>query len=254
MPVRSAPSQLFQQRGDDAAGDHGDDHVRQLGHVAPRQQPGGERGHADQRDPQVRVAQMLGGVEQRLVEGGAARHREAEKVLELAGRDEERGAGREAHDHGVRDEVDERSQPGQSHRELHQPGHQAERQHHGDVAFAARLGQRRERGQHQHRDRRRRPRHQVPARAPQRRHHRRHHRRVQAVLRRQAGDGGEGHRLRQHDHRPGEGRRGVAAQALAPDQRPPVQQRQRSAQQPGGFHCVLALGSSSPRPSAPSRS
>ena len=94
-----------------------------------------------------------------------------------------------ADDHRVRDEVDERAQARDAHRELEQAHQQRERQHELDVRRRCRgaasgaivanttsdialVG----------------PRDLVPRRAPERRDDRRHHRAVEAVLRRQAGE------------------------------------------------------------------
>ena len=59
--------------------------------------------------------------------------RYAEELLELRGDDEQAGAGGEADDHGVRNEVDEPPEPRDAHRQLDEPDHQVEREHERDV-------------------------------------------------------------------------------------------------------------------------
>ncbi len=91
----------------------------------------------------------------------------------------------------------------------------------------ARLRQRAHRAIDDDRDRRRRPRHEVPARAEQRGDDRRHDGGVQAVLRRHAGDRREGDALRQDDHGADHAGHQVGAGAVPVHPGPPAQERQQ---------------------------
>jgi hypothetical protein len=70
---------------------------------------------------------------QRAGEARLLRDLEPEEVSELRADDEQTRPRREAHDHGDRDEVDERAEARDAERKLDQPDHQAERQHELDV-------------------------------------------------------------------------------------------------------------------------
>ena len=100
-----------------------------------------------------------------------------------------------------------------------------------DVLRRAGFGLVRERGEDGDRDRGGRAGNEVPAGAEQRGDDRRHHGGVEAVLRRQAGDGGEGDALRQDDQRAGEAGDQVVAQCLPTYQRPPLKEGKPSCKQ-----------------------
>jgi hypothetical protein len=153
-------------------------------------------------------------------EGERAQHREkvgpagtgnAEEVAQLSGDDQERRAGREADDDRVRYEVDQRAQLGDPHRQLHRTDQQAQREHQRDVVGAAWNRQRRDRGEHDQRQRVGRAADLLPRRAPQRGDDRRHHRAVEPVLRRQPGQRRIRNTLRQHDQRADEAGHRVGA-------------------------------------------
>jgi len=61
-------------------------------------------------------------INQHFVEVRAPRHLQPEEVLDLAGGDENGGTRGEADDDRVRNEIDQRAQPRQTHRQLNQAG------------------------------------------------------------------------------------------------------------------------------------
>ena len=123
---------------------------------------------------------------------------------------------------------DQGAEARQPERELERAGHEGQRQHHPDVLGAAGLGERGDGGEHDDRDRRRRPGDQVAGGAEQRGDHRRHDRASTARTRGQAGDHRERHALRQHDDRAGDAGQQVGARAAGGDQIAPAQERQQT--------------------------
>ena len=148
-------------------------------------------------------------------EARARRDGYAEEILELRGDDEQSGAGGEADHHGMRDEIDERTQPRDAHAELQQTHQQRERQHELDVRVGAGRGQRRHRREHDEGKRVGRAGNLMPRRTPQRRDDGGQHRAVEAVLWRHAGERGVRDALRQDDQRADESGQEVGAQRRA---------------------------------------
>ena len=168
MPVVLGAELRIQDRCYHAANHHGDDHVGQLAQITFGEDAGDQRDDAYAQHPGLDVLNVRAELDQHLMKMGAARHVEAEEVLDLAGGDENRRTCGEADDDGVRDEVDQCAEPRQTHRQLNQAGQQGECKHQADELRTARFGQRADRGKHHDRDCGCRARHQVPARAPQR--------------------------------------------------------------------------------------
>jgi hypothetical protein len=114
--------------------------------------------------------------------------------------------------------------------QLEQAGQEGERQHHADVFRRARLGVGRHGGEHHDGNRRGGAGHQVPGGTEQGGDDGGHHGRVDAVFRRQAGDGGEGHRLGQDDQGAGDAGDAVVLEGVAVDPVPPFQEGQELVQ------------------------
>ena len=158
--------------------------------------------------------------------GCAAWNVHAEEVLHLCREDQARRAGGKAHDDGMRDEVDQRAHPRETHRQLKQAGQKGQREHELDVFGRSRYRQRADTGKNENRDDVGGSRYQVPGRAEQRRDDGGHDGRIEAILRRHSGQGRECHTLRQHDDRPYDPGKRVRPQRAAIDARPPAQQRE----------------------------
>ena len=174
-----------------------------------------ERHRARRRDPRVEVRDAPDEQAERFEESRSRRDRNAGKIAELGGDDEESRARGEADHDRVRDEVDERPQARDAHRELQQADQQREGQDQLDVDVGTRCRQRRHRGEHDERDRVGRARDLVPRRAPERRCDGGQHRAIEAELGRQAGQRGVRDPLRQDDERADEAGHQVGAQRLA---------------------------------------
>ena len=127
--------------------------------------------------------------------------RDAEEGVELRGHDQQRRAGGESDDDRVRDEVDEAPEAREPHRELDRADEHAKREHQRHVVGSAGRGERRDRGEHDERQRVGGAADEMPRRSPQRRDDRRDHRAIEAILRRQPGERRVGDALRQHDER-----------------------------------------------------
>ena len=153
----------------------------------------------------------------------AARDVDAEEILHLAGGDQQRGTGGEADHHGMRDEIDQHAHARQAQDQLEQAGEEGQGQHHADELRRAGFGERAHRGEYRDGNRGGRAGNQMPAGAEQGGDDGRHHGGIQAVFRRHAGDGGEGHALRQHDHRAGDAGDQVGLVGVVVDHRPPAQ-------------------------------
>ena len=180
----------------------------------------------------VDVPEMAPDVEQDPVQRQAAGHLQAEEVLQLAGGDQHPRPGRESHDDGMGDEVDEGAEPREPHHELDRADHEGQGEGELDVGPGARLG---ERAQGREQDDRRGgggPRDELARRAEQRRDDRGHHRRVQPVLRRHPRDRREGHPLGQHHDGAGDRGEDVGPHRVAVDFGPPQQERDEVAPRP----------------------
>ena len=151
----------------------------------------------------IDTADLLREKPQRLEEGRSARNVYAEEILDLAAGDQHGGAGGETDHHGMRNEIDQRPHARQPQCQLEQSGEEGQGQHQADELRRARRGVRADRGEHGDGNGRGGTGDQMPGRTEQRGDDGRRHRRIKAILRRQAGNGGEGHRLGQHDQRPG---------------------------------------------------
>ena len=226
----------IQDLGDDAADNHRHDHVRNLLDVAAGEDARHQGDDADTGDPGVDVAGLRNELMDDLVEGRAARDPDAEEIAHLTGGDQDGGAGGEADDHRVRDEIDQCAHARQSQDQLEHADQESERQHQADVVRRARLGLVGKGGEDGDGDRRGRAGDEMPGGAEERADHCRHHRCIEAVLRRQAGDGGEGDALRKDDQCAGEARQQVVLCRLPIDQRPPEQEGKQLAQ-PEGVVC-----------------
>ncbi len=117
---------------------------------------------------------------------------QAANVLQLTGRDGDGDAAGEADGHGVRDMLDERSQPEDAHQGQHQAGHEYGQQQ----TLDAKPG---DRGGHQHNEGAGRTADLESAAAQQRDHEAPDDGGVEPPLRRYAGGHGDGHRQRQGD-------------------------------------------------------
>lgn len=141
--------------------------------------------HAQQR------AQLL--VEVRT--GGS--RRDAEEVFQLADEDDQADAGREAHDHGIGNVLQDGAEASEAHADEHQAG---EKGRHGQPADAVLCGNGRE-----HRDKGAGGPGNLHARATEYRGGQSGgNRRVQALLRSRAGRDGKGHGQRHRDHADGQ--------------------------------------------------
>jgi hypothetical protein len=116
--------------------------------------------------PGINLVYALQESAHRLEESQPRGHRHAEEILELCGNDEEPRAGREADHDRMRDEIDERAESRDSHRELQETHHQRERQHERDIVVRAGRCKRRHRREDDERHRIRRAGDLVPARTP----------------------------------------------------------------------------------------
>ncbi|MDR6355163.1 hypothetical protein Q3H58_001834 [Pseudomonas psychrotolerans] len=126
---------------------------------------------------------------------GSQRRRQAEQILERIETDEHGGAAHETEQHRGRDEVGHRAEPERPHHQLQQADQQRHRQ--GQVDIGAGAGQRqgrqcRQQGQGIGVGR---SGHHMPAGARQGRDDAGYHRPVDPILRRQSGQGSEGHAL-----------------------------------------------------------
>lgn len=149
---------------------------------------------------------------------------------ELAGGDEDGRAGHKSRDHRVGHEIDHAAEPGQPEAQFDDPGQEGQGQDQVQVFGRARGGQLAHVGEDDERGRGGRAGDEVERGAEKRGHHHRHHGRVQAVFRRQAGDGGEGHALGQDDHRPGQAGPQVGLERSPVDLRPPAKKREQARQ------------------------
>ena len=154
---------------------------------------------------------------QDVVQVPPAVHLDAEEMLELLGRDQERRTGGEAHDHRVRDEVDQGPHAREAQCKLHQADHEGQGQGERHIVRRARQRHHRQGGKQHNRGRRRRSRDQVARRPEQGRDDGRHHPGIESVFGRHAGDGREGHGLRQHDQGPDDGGERIRLDLRAPD-------------------------------------
>ncbi len=213
------------QISDHATHHHGHDHVRQLGNVALGQNTHGQRDRTDKRDPGIDVADLRDCLFDHHMEGCAARDVDTEEILHLTGRDEQRGTGREADDHRVRDEVDQHSHAREPEDQLEQSGEEGEREHHADELRRTGFGEGTDGGEHRDGDGRGRSGDQMPARPEQGGDDRRQHGGIQTVFRRHPGDGGESHALRQHDQRTGDAGDQVGTGGAAIHHVPPLHER-----------------------------
>ena len=219
----------IEQTGHQAADDHGHNHERDLGPAALGENTRGQGHQADTEDRPVDTADLQEQLAEDLHQRGAAHDLDAEKVADLAGHDQQGRARGKADDHAVRDEIDQGAHARQSQRQLEHPGEEGQGQDHADVLGRTRFVLRCQHGEDRHRDGRGRAAHQVQAGTEQGGDDGRHHGRIQAVFRRQPGNGGKGHALRQHHQRPGRSGHEVVAQGVPVDHRPPAQEGKEGA-------------------------
>ncbi len=146
-------------------------------------------------------------------------------MLELAGGDEYRGAGGEADDDRVGDEVHQRAETRQPHGQLDGADHEGEGERIYDIFLRSRLRQHAQRREHDDGRGGGRSRDQVAGRAEQGGDDGRNHGGVEAVDRRHAGKGRKGDPLRQNHHGSRQPRDRVGAQRAAIDLRPPTAKR-----------------------------
>ena len=245
---RGLAHQLVEGEGDQAADQHRGDHVGKLLPPAARGHAGRQRRQANGRDPRIDAVELECELVQDFVEGQAARDLDAEEGADLARCDQHRGTGGEADHHGMRNEIHQRAHARQAQRHLENADLQRQGEDQPDILRCARFGQVVDGGVNGDRDRRGRSRHQVPRGAEQRGDYRRDHRRIQAILRRQAGDGGKGHALRQHDECAGQAGEQVLAQRLPCDQRPPAQEGKQFGEEAGRQFHRLRRGGIGGRP------
>ena len=215
-----------------ATRDHRDEHVRDAGDKATSGPRRGERDQSGRDDPRIGRTRVQNGVANACKESRPRGNGYPEEIAQLRGDDQQGGAGREADDHGMRDEIHQRAETREAHRQLQEAHEERERQHELDVGRAARIGKRRHRREDRQRQRVRRPRHLMPRRSPERGDDDGKHRAVEPVLGRHSGERREGHGLRQHDQRADKARQqvgahGAAGDAVAPRQKGKELQRKR---------------------------
>jgi hypothetical protein len=196
---------------------HRDDHVRPAQYVAPQGDRAAERAHDDQHDLRVDPACAQQQRAPAVEEAGAARDLQAKKRLDLGVDDHDPGCGHEADNRGMRDEIQHRAGPRQIHRQPHGPCEQGDGQRQFDIARAAGLGQRCQRGEQHDRDGVGRAGDQVPGRTEQGCDHSRDHRTMCCAIDEPASDCSEGHALGQDDQCTGQAGMPVGACAVAID-------------------------------------
>ena len=145
-------------------------------------------------------------------------------MLQLLGGNQYRCAGGEADNHRVGDKIDQHPHPRQAQCQLEQANHEGEGERQGDVLRAAGDGVDRQGREQHHRRRCGRSGDQVARGAEQGGDDGRHHAGVEAVLRRHAGDSGEGDALWQHHDGTGEGGSEIGFQGVALVTGHPVQE------------------------------
>jgi hypothetical protein len=145
-------------------------------------------------------------------------------------RDQHGSTAGETDHHGMRDEIHQGAHATDAQRELKNAHLQGERQSQADILRRTGVGEIVQGRVERDRDRRGGTGNQVPGRAEQCGDDGRYHRRVEAVLGRQAGDGGEGHALRQDHHGAGETGEHILLERLAGDQRQPGKKGKEAAQ------------------------
>ena len=148
------------------ADDHTGQHVRHAWQNAPAEKRARERCDADRRRPAVDLLDMAGELRQRGDQGWLLRQRQAEKIAQLCGDDQQTRTCGEADDDGGRDEIHQHPESGRAERELDQPDHQVERQNQPDVIGRERDRKSTDGREHHQRCRVGRPRHQMPRRPP----------------------------------------------------------------------------------------
>ena len=132
---------MIDEQRDHAAGNHGCNHIGNAGKSAPEDDAGDQRGEPHGGRVGMDITDMLDEVQQLLRQVQAAGHIDTEKVLQLAGPDQNSRTGGEAHHHRVGDEIHQRTEAGDPHGQLDDTHHEGERQRIGDVVDAARIGQ-----------------------------------------------------------------------------------------------------------------
>ena len=231
-----------EEPGEHAARDHRDDHRRDARGEAARAQRHDDREGARGRGPGIDRGERGREPVKAREESGSGRDRDTEEVVQLRGDDQQRGAGGKPDHDGVRDEVDQRSQAREPHRELDRADQQAQREHEREVVGAAGQREGRDGREHDQRQRVGGPADEVPRRAPQRGDDGRHHRAIEAVLRRQAGERRVRHPLRQHDQRAHDPRLRVGGERRGGDAIAPGEERQEGDEP--GRHAGAGAGES----------
>ena len=152
---------------------------------------------------------------------------QTKEIFNLAGGNQNRCACGKADDDGMGNKIDQCAKASQPHGKLEQSSQKSQRQHQADKLWRAGLCQRANGREHNNRNGRGGAGNQMPAGAEQRGDDGWYHCRVQAILRRQARDGGKCHRLRQYDDCAGKTCQCVEFEAALVDLRPPAQKRQQ---------------------------
>jgi hypothetical protein len=189
------------QRGDRGArADEGQECTRQAPRESIDHEDQQHRDGAEDEARDVDLVEIRDQILQGFQEVRAAGNIDVQEIPQLAGGDEDTGAGGETEQHGSRGKVDEHAQPGKSENDAqstHHHGHHAGRNH---VLGSADRGEWRQDGEHENRDRIGRSGGKVSGRPPEGPDDGRHDRRVESVGRRQASDRRIGDALRDSEH------------------------------------------------------
>ncbi len=144
-----------------------------------------------------------------------------ERPAKLRRPDQQRSYRGKADHHRMRNERDHAAQPEHTRQQLKQPGHDRQRQRELDVDGRARRCQFGQCREHDRGNRRRRPGHHDHRGPPDRGDHRRDHGGIKPVFRRQPGNDGKCHALRQDNRGIGQSGNGIVTRGLTGDEREP---------------------------------
>ena len=145
-------------------------------------------------------------------------------MLHLARGDEDGGARREPHDHGMGDEIDQCAQPGQAEGQLIYPRQEGEGQYNPDVSLRTRFGQGADGGEDDNGDGGGGAGYQMKGGTEKGCHHGGDDGGVKTVFRREPGDHCKSDALGQDDDGAGESGQKICPERIPADEIPPAQE------------------------------